>query len=68
MTAGVVFHKRQGDGNDDRTAHRGTACRTRQGIDAAERRQIQAELEIALADREAMLAEADGCFSSEPPL
>ena len=32
-----------------------------------ERREIQAELELALAEREVMLAEAYGAVSAEPP-
>ncbi|GGB11117.1 hypothetical protein GCM10011491_43810 [Brucella endophytica] len=39
----------------------------RNAIDAAERGQIAEELEMALANREAMLAEAAGGYSSEPP-
>ena len=35
--------------------------------DRTERRQIEAELELALAEREAALAEAEGRYSSEPP-
>jgi len=33
-----------------------------------ERREIQTELELALAEREAMLAEAYGEISNEPPI
>ena len=36
-------------------------------VDAAERRQIKAELELAQAELAAALAEQDGSHSSEPP-
>ncbi|MCV9937360.1 MULTISPECIES: hypothetical protein [unclassified Bosea (in: a-proteobacteria)] len=39
----------------------------RDATDRTERRQIEAELEFALAEREVMLAEAEGRYSSEPP-
>lgn len=39
----------------------------RDATDATERRQIEAELVLALAEREAMMAEAEGHYSSEPP-
>ena len=39
----------------------------RDATDHAERRQIEAELVLALAEREAMLAEVEGRYSSEPP-
>ena len=39
----------------------------RDAIDATERRQIVTELELALAECEAMLAEAQGRYSTEPP-
>lgn len=39
----------------------------RNATDAAERRQIAEELEMALAEREAMLAEAEGRYASAPP-
>lgn len=39
----------------------------RNATDAEERIQIAEELEIALAEREAKLAEAEGRLSSEPP-
>ncbi|MFA1677457.1 hypothetical protein ACDY97_33425 [Rhizobium mongolense] len=32
-----------------------------------ERRQIAAELELALAEREVFVAEQEGCISAEPP-
>ena len=35
--------------------------------DPAERRQIQAELDLVLAEREAISAEQDGRISAEPP-
>lgn len=35
--------------------------------DASERVQIESELEMALAEREAMLAAAEALYSSEPP-
>ncbi|MFB2553955.1 hypothetical protein [Ensifer soli] len=35
--------------------------------DPAERRQIEAELRLALAEREAILAEQDGRTIAEPP-
>ena len=35
--------------------------------DPAERRQIEAELELARAEREAIMAELDGRISAEPP-
>jgi hypothetical protein len=35
--------------------------------DAAERRDIHAELELALAEREVMVAEQEGRISAEPP-
>jgi len=35
--------------------------------DVAERAQIEGELEMALAEREAMRAAAEACYSSEPP-
>lgn len=36
-------------------------------VDANERRQIEAELELARAEREGILAEQDGRVSAEPP-
>ena len=39
----------------------------RNTTDVEERVHIAEELEMALAEREAMLAEAKGRFSSEPP-
>ena len=39
----------------------------RDATDRAERRQIEAERVLALAEREAMLAEVEGRYSSEPP-
>lgn len=35
--------------------------------DPAERRQIEAELELALAEREAAMAKQEGRVGSEPP-
>lgn len=35
--------------------------------DPAERRQIEAELELALAEREIFVAEQEGRISAEPP-
>lgn len=35
--------------------------------DAAERREIQTELELALAELAAIEAEQDSCVSAEPP-
>ncbi|WP_292492069.1 hypothetical protein [Mesorhizobium sp.] len=39
----------------------------RNAVDPIERREIMEDLEMALAEREAMLAEAEGHYSSEPP-
>ena len=39
----------------------------RDATDRSERRQIETELVLALAEREVMLAEAEGRYSSEPP-
>ncbi|MCA1494490.1 hypothetical protein I6F11_26730 [Ensifer sp. NBAIM29] len=39
----------------------------RNAVDANERRQIEAELELARAEREVILAEQDGRVSTEPP-
>ena len=39
----------------------------RAAVDAAERRQIEAELELAQAELIAALAEQDGTYSAEPP-
>lgn len=39
----------------------------RNATDTDERRQITEELVLALAERETMLAEAQGRYSSEPP-
>jgi hypothetical protein len=67
MTAGVVLHQ-----------HRETTMPIEQHIeelraelrncgDVAERAQIAGELEMALAEREAMLAAAEAHDSDEPP-
>ncbi|MEF0944430.1 hypothetical protein [Rhizobium sp. BR 362] len=42
-------------------AELGSAC------DAAERRQIEAELQLAQADLAVMLAEQEGAIEAEPP-
>jgi len=39
----------------------------RNAVDANERRQIGAELELARAEREVILAEQDGRVSAKPP-
>lgn len=39
----------------------------REAIDAAERREIEIELELARAELAVIIAEQDGWFSSEPP-
>ncbi|MCA1370264.1 hypothetical protein I6F15_23100 [Bradyrhizobium sp. BRP14] len=39
----------------------------RNPVDANERRQIEAELELAQAEREVISAEQDGRLSAEPP-
>ncbi|GAC1045323.1 hypothetical protein [Rhizobium sp. No.120] len=36
-------------------------------LDAAERREIEAELQLAQADLAVMLAEQDGAIEAEPP-
>ncbi|ABS70189.1 MULTISPECIES: hypothetical protein [unclassified Xanthobacter] len=39
----------------------------RNAVDAVERREIEAELEMALAERELIWAELEGLLSGEPP-
>ena len=68
MTAGVVFH------NVKETTM--TTCIDEiiellsaelRNADPAERRQIENELELALAEREVIWAEQDGRIDAEPP-
>lgn len=68
MTAGVAFH------NVKETTM--TACIDEiiellsaelRNADPAERRQIENELELALAEREVIWAEQDGRIDAEPP-
>lgn len=67
MTAGVVFHTHQETMMTIEQHIEELRAELRNAVDRAERRQIEAELIVALAEHEAMLAEAEGYFSSEPP-
>jgi hypothetical protein len=67
MTAGVVFHQHQGDEMSIDQHIEELRVELRNAVYRNERREIQAELELTLAEREVMLAEAYGEVSAEPP-
>ena len=68
MTAGVVFHNVKETTMttciDEIIELLGAELRN---ADPAERRQIESELELALAEREVIWAEQDGRVDAEPP-
>ena len=68
MTAGVVFHNVKETTMttciDEIIELLGAELRN---ADPAERRQIESELELALAERELIWAEQDGRVDAEPP-
>lgn len=68
MTAGVAFHNVKETTMttciDEIIELLGAELRN---ADPAERRQIESELELALAEREVIWAEQDGRIDAEPP-
>jgi|UPI00076A200E hypothetical protein len=64
MTAGVVFHKRQGDDTMSIDQHiEELRAELRNAVYADERRCIEGELAAAIAERDAILA----TWAEEPP-
>jgi hypothetical protein len=67
MTAGVVFHKRQGDDPMSIDQHiEELRAELRNAVFAEERREIEAELARALAEREAIWAAQEAGIGELP--
>ena len=68
MTAGIVFHQHQGDDDMSIDQHiEELRAEARNAVYRDERREIEAALELALAEREVIWAEQEALMSAEPP-
>lgn len=67
MSVDVVFHTQSETAMTIEQHIEELRAELRDATNRSECRQIEAELVLALAEREAMLAEAEGRYSSEPP-